>query len=87
MDFIQNCRLRSFPFGVHLESRWSHGVQVESWSPGGVHLESVGEGKLHHFHKFEDLGDPNVSFHPMDFVTQMPIHHVRPLYAEETMLY
>jgi hypothetical protein len=30
MDFIQNCRLRSFPFGVHLESRWSHGVQVES---------------------------------------------------------
>ena len=30
MDFIQNCRLWSFPYGVHLESRWTHGVQVES---------------------------------------------------------
>jgi len=36
MDFIQNCRLRSFPDGVH----------IDLWSPGGLHLESVGEGKV-----------------------------------------
>lgn len=32
-----------------------------------------------HLHRFEDPNDANVSFHPMDFVTQMPIHNVRPM--------
>jgi hypothetical protein len=36
MDFVQNCRLRSFSDGLHLDSTWTHGVQVESiWNLWG----------------------------------------------------
>jgi hypothetical protein len=36
MDFVQNCRLRSFSDGLHLDSTWTYGVQVDSiWNLWG----------------------------------------------------
>jgi hypothetical protein len=36
MDFVQNCRLRSFSDGLHLDSTWVYGVQVDSiWNLWG----------------------------------------------------
>jgi len=43
MDFIQNCRLRSFPDGLQMDSSWIYGLHLESiWNLWGRVKYSLG---------------------------------------------
>jgi hypothetical protein len=41
-----------------------------------LHHHKQDDNDTGHFHEFEDLSDANVTFHPSDFVMQMPNHNV-----------
>jgi hypothetical protein len=45
MDFVQNCRLRSFSDGLHLDSTWTYGVHLDSiWNLWGRVNYTLTEG-------------------------------------------